>query len=274
MKILLSCFFALLLLPQFAIADPIFIAGSTTVKKFMELAAEKYQENHIGVSFHINGGGSTDGFGEAISNNAHIGMMSRELTAEEEGKLGAYKQITIAYDAVTPVVSDEVYHQGNITKISMENLAKIYRGEINNWRELSGFDRPILVVDKELHLGTRYVFANTLLGSPKAKARNDAVIIEDNLDVTSLVQASDQAIAYVSLSYVDDNVHALDIIVDDKLIVPNQQNIRSGTYPFSRKLHLIVPENLPAYVQVFINFLLSPEGQAMVKQAGYVPLLN
>jgi len=276
MKIFLSCFFALLLLPQCSMADSISIAGSTstTVKKFMELAAEKYQENHPEVSFNINGGGSTDGFGEAISKNAHIGMMSRELTAEEEGELGAYQLMTIAYDAVTPVVSHEIYHSGNITSISMENLAKIYRGEINNWRELGGSDRLILVVDKEIHRGTRYVFAQALLGSPTAKAREDAVVIEDNLDVANLVKASDQAIAYVSFSYADDDVHALDILVDGKLIVPNQQNIRRVFSPFSRKLHLIVPKHSPAYVQAFIDFVLSPEGQAIVKQAGYVSVLH
>jgi len=274
MKILLSYFFTLWLLPQFAIADAISIAGSTTVNPLMQLLTKKYQASHASIYFYIDAEGSKQGFGAAISQHAHIGMMSRELSETEMNKMDGYKSLVIAYDTTSPIISDEIYHLGNITKISIENLAKIYRGEINNWRELGGPNRPILVVDAKMHHGSRYVFAKALLGSPTAKVTKRAVVIDGDVEMANLVKASDQAISYISAAFGNEDIHTLSILVNGKVIEPSRQNIQSGTYPFSRKLHLIVPNHLPAYVQAFIDFVLSPEGQAIVKQAGYVPVLH
>ncbi len=270
-KFMLILFMLVPVAIQAANAETIVISGSTTVKKFVEVAAASYKEMHPDVTVNINGGGSTSAFGQMLDQRIDIGMMSRELTAQEESSIGEIQQIAVAMDAVTPVVSREVQH-GGLSRISIEDLAGIYRGEITHWNQLGGANREILLVDIDMHRGTRHVFASYVLGSPTAPVASDAVILEANDDIATIVANSDQAIAYVSASYVDDSVHALALEIGGEIISPSMANIRSGAYPISRKLYVLVPKEASASVQQFIEFLISSKGQSIVEQAGYLSI--
>jgi len=251
-------------------AETITIAGSTTVKKYMGLVAEAYMTQHPETSFDINGGGSTSGFGKVIDGRVNIGMMSRDLTDAESKAMSGFQHVVTGYDAVSPVVSDELHHQSGITSLSVDQFANIYRGKITNWKEVGGPDRSILLVDKEIHRGTRYVFASYILGDPLASVSPEAVVLEDNNDVRNIIIASDQAVAYISASYVEEHVLPLGVESHGQILRPDPKNIRDGSYPLSRKLYLIVPNSAADGVQNFVQFILSPEGQSIVEKAGYL----
>jgi len=263
----------ILLLSPAAWAETISISGSTTVQKYMRLAAQAYQSLYPHISFTISGGGSTAGFAQQTDRRTQIGMMSRDLTAQEQQELSqsGIKQIAIAMDAVVPVVSGEIYDAG-VHQISPQQLAGIYRGEIRNWHDIGGPDSPIIVVDKNTYHGTRAVFAHYILGSSEAPKPSVSIILDSDDDILRLLQSSDQAIAYVGIGYINRTVHGLGLNIDGKLITSSYTSIRNGHYPMSRKLYLLLDKQTPAYVQAFVQFILSARGQAIAERAGYLPI--
>ncbi len=258
-----------------AFAETISIGGSTTVQKYIKLAAASYSAIHPDIHFNIQGGGSSTGFGLIKDKIVHIGMMSRELTMQERNLINpnVTRHIGIALDAVVPVVSREVYESG-IQRITHDALAQIYRGQITNWKQLGGFDRRIIVVDKNIYHGTRVVFSDYVLGSDNFafESPESSVALDSDDDVIQLVKHSDQAIGYVGIAYLNKDIRVLSFEVDGETIKVIPANIRSNTCPMSRKLYLLVDKHAPDYVQNFIKYILSEKGQAIVKQAGYLPI--
>ena len=268
---------SLLLMPP-AQAATISIAGSTTVLKYIQLAANRYQQLHPDTHFTISGGGSTNGFAQMADGRVEIGMMSRDLRANERQVLDAahVRQVAVALDAVVPVVSAELYAAG-LHSISRQQLADIYRGKLRNWQQLAGQgwrgpDRPILVVDKNSYHGTRAVFADYVLGENRPPNRDVSIVLDGDRDILRLLQSSDQAIAYVGIAFVSGSMPSLKLRVDGHLIAASEASIRRGTYPMARRLYLLLPEHPPAAVAQFLRFILSREGQALVGQAGYLSL--
>lgn len=268
-KYLLVTLSMLMFLIQPASAETISIGGSTTVQKYIELAAEAYSSTHPGISFNINGGGSTAGYALIVDRRLHVGMMSRELSEQEKQALGDTRVIAFALDAIVPIVSREIYESG-IHQISPENLAAIYRGHITNWKNIGGPDRRIFVVDKNTYHGTRHVFSDYVLGSVSEPSAS--VVLDSDDDVVRLVKSSDQAIGYVGIGYIAPTIRTLSLEINGKAISASTANIRSGAHPLSRKLYLLVPKAAPDYVQTFVQFILSREGQMLVHKAGYIPM--
>jgi len=259
------------MLAQQGKAEVITIAGSSTVKKFIRIAADAYSSRHPETQFIINSGGSTAGFAELIDGRIQIGMMSRELTNKEANQLSAIQHLVVAIDAVVPIVSREVFQSG-IRKIDLPSLARIYKGEIVNWSELGGIDKEILVADKEVHRGTHFVFAKAVFGDPNETGSNRAIILGDNKEVVNLVSSSDQAIGYVSFAFAKGDVAPLSLTIHDKVVAADIPNIRDEAYPMARKLYLLIPKDAPDYVAEFVRFALSKEASILVKKAGYIPV--
>jgi len=262
-----------LLVNQFALAESISISGSTTVQKYINLAASEYIRLYPDMSFNIGGGGSTAGFAQAVDGRIQLGMMSRELSGDEKIELehANIQAIPIALDAVVPIVSDEVYAAG-VHAINVRQLAAIYHGTIRNWKEFGGEDSQIIVVDKNTYHGTRAVFAGYVLGQGEEPNPDISIILDSDNDIIRLVQSSDQAIAYVGVGFLNGLVQGLNLKVDEQLIAPSYISIRNGHYPMSRKLYLLVPKSSPKFVQRFVQYILSSEGQRLAEKAGYLPL--
>jgi len=258
---------------QFAVAESISISGSTTVQKYIKLAAVAYQKAHPDMSFNIGGGGSTAGFAQVVDGRIHIGMMSRDVRSEEKLELeqANIQVIPIALDAVVPVVSDEVYAAG-VHDISLQQLADIYQGKLKNWHDLGAEDSQIIVVDKNAYHGTRAVFSTYVLGEAGVPNPDVSVILDSDDDIVRLLQSSDQAIAYVGIGFLNGLVQGLNLKVDGKIIAPSYISIRNGHYPMSRQLCLLVAKSAPGFVHSFVAYMLSPEGQELAEQAGYLPL--
>ena len=248
------------------------IAGSTTVLPIISIAAEEFRKNNPEINIIVNEGGSGVGVNQLGEGKINIGMVSRDITQEE---ISAYpnvifRPISIGIDAVVPVVSSEIYNAG-ITSLTLEEIAKIYRGEIRNWKELGGPDKEILVIDKEVSRGTRHVFMEIILGNKEAIAEGaDLVLGSNNEEQTALVQ-SDAAIGMLSNAWLNEDVKGLNIkMLDGTLIEPSLENIINNKFPITRDL-LIVTNGKPAgAIEDFIEYLLSSEGQKIVEEAGYV----
>jgi len=137
---------------------------------------------------------------------------------------------------------------------------------------LGGPDARIFVIDKEASRGTRHVFAEAVLGDAHARAPGASVISGSNNEEQALVAHSDQAIGMLSNAWLNDDVRGIAVGKGNKAVFPDIGHVRDSSYPISRNLHILLSKKGPPEVRDFANFLLSPEGQAIVKKSGYLPV--
>jgi len=246
--------------------------GSTTVLPVMSEASDAYHKAHPDITITVSGGGSGVGIASIIQGTAQLGMASRETSPEEQAKLeGKVDNIVIASDAVAVVISKAVYESG-IHQLSIAQIAAIYHGKIRNWKELGGLDKRILVIDKEASRGTRHVFAKAVLGSSHARAEGASIISGSNNEEQMIVSRSNNAIGMLSNAWLNDKVRGVDVIVNGKAIAPTIEHVRDGSYPIARGLHVLLPHTASAASKDFVQFLLSKQGQMIVKHVGYLPV--
>ncbi len=224
-----------------------------------------------GQTIIVNAGGSGAGFNQLGEGQTDIGMMSRDITQDELDRFPNlnFKIIPIGTDAVVPVVSSEIYAAG-IRTLSFKDLDAIYSGTVDNWSAFGGPDKAILVIDKEASSGTRHTFMEIVMGDKNALAPGaDLVLGANNEEQTALAQ-SDSAIGMLSHAWMNADVIGLSIKQNGVLIDPTLENIRSGVFPITRDLNLIIRSDIRPEAQAFIDYMLSAEGQKHVANSGYV----
>ena len=253
--------------------ERISVSGSTTVLPAVSRAAEQFTED-TGQLITVNAGGSGSGFNQLAEGQTDIGMMSRDITSGELTQFSnhSFTPIAIGRDAVVPVVSSEIFNAG-VTSISLSDIAKIYRGEIDNWSSFGGPNQEIFVIDKEASSGTRQTFMQIVMGSSKAEAEGaDLVIGSNNEEQTALTQ-SDSAIGMLSIAWLNDDVKGLSVLLDDGTqIEPTLKNVQNGRFPIVRDLNIVIRGDISNMAQDFVDYLLSPQGQVFVEQSGYIKI--
>ena len=228
--------------------------------------------DHRDVNIIVNAGGSGVGINQLGEGKIEIGMASRDLTKSEISKFPNVRFVVhvIGKDAVVPVISSEIFDSG-VQALTLAQIAGIYKGEINNWKEVGGPDREILAVDKEKSRGTRHVFMAAIMGDKEADAPGaDLVLGSKNEEQTAITQ-SNAAMGMLSHAWLNDDVKGLSIIMPDGTVVsPTLENIVNGKYPIARELHLLTNGMPQGNTQKFIAYILSEAGQKIVEASGYV----
>lgn len=256
--------------------EAIKVAGSTTVLPVVSKVAERFQMKHPDVQFIVNAGGSGVGINQLGERKIDIAMVSRDITKAEMNRYPGTNFVVhpVGIDAVVPVVSSEIYNAG-IHTLTLKQIAKIYLGEITNWKELGGPDKEILVVDKEKSRGTRHVFMKVVLGDEEAVAPGADLVLGSNNEEQTAVAQSDAAIGMLSNAWLNDDVKGLSMDLPDHSVVqPTLENIMNGTFPITRELTLVTDGKPQGNSKAFIDFILSKEGQKIVKEAGYVGIVR
>lgn len=237
------------------------IAGSTSVQPVAELLADAYMEEHKDVKINYQGIGSSSGVKAANNQTAQIGTASRNLKAEEEG-WGLDKYV-IAYDGIAVIVNNA---NTNISDLTMEQVQKIFKGEITNWSEVGGNDVKIIVVSREAGSGTRGAFEEIVgleekINDKKVSAlTGDAIIAEGNGTVRANVAEKDNAIGYISLSYVDDSIKTVNV----NGVEPTVENVKAEIYPVYRPFLMLTKGEVDETTQSFLDFVFSDKGQEIV----------
>ncbi len=249
------------------------VAGSTTVLPIVSRAAERFQTRHTSVKITVNAGGSGVGIHGAGTRRLDIGFASREITPKENNRYAASQLNTtvIGRDAVACVVSSEIFH-GGVHSLSKQQIGDIYLGQITNWQQVGGPDRPIIVIDKETHRGTRHVFMQYLFGKSNARAPGARLVTGSNNEEQAKIAQSDSAIGMLSIAWINDDVVGIGIREGRQVIEPTLDNVRTGHFPIARNLNLITAGKPKGVVKQFVDYLLSQEGQAIVEASGYIPI--
>lgn len=249
------------------------ISGSTTVLPAVSKTAESFHME-TGKVVVVNAGGSGSGFNQLAEGQTDIGMMSRDITTEEKAQFPhlTFTPIAIGRDAVAPVVSSEIYKAG-VMSLTLAEIAAIYRGDIDNWNHVGGPDKAIFVIDKESSSGTRQTFMKVVMGDSKAAAPGADLVIGSNNEEQTAITQSDSAIGMLSHAWFNNDVKGIAIQrPDGTLIEPTLEKIRSGSFPITRDLNIVVRNDISPGAQDFIDYLLSASGQAFVADSGYIPV--
>lgn len=232
------------------------IAGSTSIMPFTEKLAEHFMVDHKNFIIDVQGGGSTAGIQATINNTVDIGMSSR-LLKENEKMLNT---ITICYDGIVVVV-----HPDNpIGMLSLAQIRQIFSGSVMNWRELGWIDRKIDAVSREEGSGTRSAFEDLIM---KGKEIDDGTMVQDsNGSVKEVVATDPYAIGYVSMGLVDKKVKP--VAIDN--VNPSIKTVKSGRYKIVRPFLYVTNGELDDKSKKFVDYVLSKEGQGILKNEGLV----
>ncbi len=241
------------------------ITGSTTVNPIMMLVAEEYD----GATLQISASGSGQGASDCINGTNDIGMLSRDLTqAELDAGLVAE---TIAYDAVAVIVDEDA----GVSNLTLEQIAKIYAGEITNWNQVGGNDLEIRPIVREDGSGTRDCFNEAL--ATVYDVDYDTIMAgynstNSNGTMANTVSSTTGAIGYVGLSYLSglgDGV--VEISVDG--VKASVETTLDESYEITRSLILVTNGEPDADEKALLDYMLSEAGQAFVEEEGYVPVI-
>ena len=233
--------------------------GSTSMEKVIKAVNGAFMEKNKGVTVNLNLTGSGTGIQEASEGKCDIGNSSRKLKDEEAEKLDA---TVVGLDGIALVVNPA----NKLEDITLEDLAKVYSGEITNWKELGGDDKSIVVIGREDGSGTRDGFESIVMGDKEPKYAQE---LESTGSVINAVATTDGAIGYASLANVDETVKALKI----GGVEATEENVKSGAYEVQRPFICATLKGSDnKLVAAYIDFILSEEGQALVLAQGAVPV--
>lgn len=233
--------------------------GSTSMEKVIKAVNGAFMEKNKGVTVNLNLTGSGTGIQEASEGKCDIGNSSRKLKDEEAEKLDA---TVVGLDCIALVVNPA----NKLEDITLQDLAKVYSGEITNWKELGGDDKAIVVIGREDGSGTRDGFESIVMGDKEPKYAQE---LESTGSVINAVATTDGAIGYASLANVDETVKALKV----GGIEATEENVKSGAYEVQRPFICATLKGSDnKLVKAYLDFILSEEGQALVLAQGAVPV--
>jgi phosphate transport system substrate-binding protein len=266
-QILVIAFAAVFLMAGLAWAGSITIKGSTTVLPIAQKVAEAYMKENPDVRISISGGGSGNGMKALIDGTTDIADSSRFIKDKElkmAMERGRYPvPFAVAYDCIIPVV----HPTNSIKDLTMDQLKAIFKGEIENWKDVGGPDRKIVVISRDTSSGTYEVWEKKVM--EKEKVYPGALLQASNGAVVQAVSKNKNAIGYIGLGYLDESVKGLTV----NNIKGSKDTTLSGVYPISRPLYMFTDGWPKGDTLNFINYVLHPQkGQKHAEETGYVPL--
>jgi phosphate transport system substrate-binding protein len=234
------------------------LAGSTSIQPFADKWAEVFMEKRPGLGVNVQGGGSSAGIQACKSGACQLGMSSRELKGDEKDLF----EIVIARDGLAVIV-----HPSNpVRGAKLAEVKQIFSGDLRNWKLLGGPDRPITVVTREEGSGTRGAFQELVMG--KTRIFRGAITEDSNGTVREIIAHDPYSVGFISLGLVNEQVRSLDL----DGVAANDENIMNGRYKLVRPFLFVSRGEPTGLAKQFVDFVLSEEGQALVKKEGLLPI--
>ena len=242
--------------------ESITAVGSSALQPLVETVAELYQAENPGKFVNVQGGGSGTGLSQVQVGAVEIG--NSDLFAEERSGIDASLLVDhrVAAVGITPIVNKEI----GVDNISLEDLKKIFLGEITNWQEVGGIDQPVVLLNRASGSGTRDTFEKWVLDGEISKQAQEQ---DSSGMVRQIVGDTPGAISYVAFSYVTEDVATLSI----DGVEPTEENVTTNEWVIWSYEHMYTRGEPESLTKEFLDFVLSDEIQnTIVGELGYIPV--
>ena len=242
-----------------AVSGTVSTDGSTSMEKVIGALSESYMAANKDVTVNYNPTGSGSGITAVQEGTCDIGLSSRALKDEE--KAAGLQETVLAYDGIAIIV-----HPDNpVSDLTLDQIAKLYTGEITNWKDVGGNDAAVVLIGREAASGTRDGFESITGTKEKCQYRQE---LTSTGDVITAVSQNPDAIGYASLASVKDSVKALN--VDG--VTPSEATVKDGSYKVQRPFVLVTMEGraLTPAAQSFFDYATSSGAADIIAKAGAV----
>lgn len=235
--------------------------GSTSMEKVIGALGEAFESSNSGVTFTYNPTGSSSGITAVTEGRCDIGLSSRNLKEEEMAQ--GLTETILALDGIAVIVNPD----NPINDLDLDTIAKIYTGEITNWKDIGGNDLEIVLIGREAGSGTRDGFESITGTEDACKYRQE---LTSTGDVITTIAGNPGAIGYASLASVKETVKPLSV----GGIVPTEETVKDGSYQVQRPFVLVTKSDtkLSETAQKFFDYVTSPEANEIISSAGAVPV--
>ena len=237
--------------------------GSTSMEKVIMSLGESFQAENKGITVGYNPTGSGSGITAVSEGRCDIGLASRALKDDE--KASGLKETVLALDGIAIIVNPE----NKVSDLTLEQIAKIYTGEITNWKDVGGDDAEIVLIGREAGSGTRDGFESITGTKDSCKYRQE---LTSTGDVITTVAGNPNAIGYASLASVKDTVKAISV----NGVAPSEATVSDGSYEVQRPFVLVTKEGveLSKAAQLFFDYATGKDAADIISAAGAVPVVK
>ena len=235
--------------------------GSTSMEKVIMSLGEAFQAENKGITVGYNPTGSGSGITAVSEGRCDIGLASRALKDDE--KAAGLKETVLALDGIAIIVNPE----NKVSDLTVEQIAKIYTGEITNWKDVGGDDAEIVLIGREAGSGTRDGFESITGTKDSCKYRQE---LTSTGDVITTVAGNPNAIGYASLASIKDTVKAISV----NGVAPSEATVSDGSYEVQRPFILVTKEGveLSKAAQLFFDYATGKDAADIISAAGAVPV--
>ncbi len=252
--------------------------GSDTLVNIALAWAEAYREARPDVSIAVTGGGSGTGIAALINGTVDLANASRAMKENEieEAQANGIEPVehVVAIDALAVIV-----HPDNpVSQLTITQLADIYTGRITNWQGVGGNDAPIILLSRETNSGTHVYFLEEVVRRGEAGNKDifapQTLLMPSSVGITSELRRNPNAIGYDGLGYVDPAHEKILAVARDEhnpYVLPSAETAADGRYPLARNLFMYTAGEATGAIAEYLDWILSPTGQAIVVKLGFVP---
>jgi phosphate transport system substrate-binding protein len=252
--------------------------GSDTMVNLALAWAEAYLEVAPAVEISVTGGGSGTGLAALINATVDLANASRQIKPEEieQARANGVEPVetVVARDAIAVVV-----HPANpVDHLTIDQISAIYSGAIGNWKEVGGADRPIVRLSRETNSGTHVYFLEAVVRRGQQDDRTlfaaDTLLLPSSEGIAAEIAYNENAIGYDGLGYVTDEMKVVAVGANSSgpFFLPSVETVNLGQYPIARDLYIYSAGRPSPQARDYLDWILSPPGQALVASLGFVPL--
>jgi len=252
--------------------------GSDTMVNLALAWAEAYTAQHPEVRIAVTGGGSGTGIAALINGTVDIANASRAMKPEELERAQANGVEPVEHVVAADAIAVVVHPSNPVAGLTIDQLSQIFTGQVTNWQEVGGEDRPIVLLSRESNSGTYIYFLEEVVR--KGEKDNQALFSPETLlmpsseGISAEIRQNPNAIGYDGLGYVtgDQKTVAVAAWPGAPYVLPTIATVKDGSYPIARSLYMYTNGQPTGVIKDYLDWILSEEGQAIVRELGFVPL--
>ena len=252
------------------VSGSINVEGSDTLVNMAQAWAEAYMGDNPDVLISVKGGGSGTGIAGLINGTIDFADASRAIKDEEVEAAEANGVNPVEHKVSIDGIAVIINADNAVTGLSLEDLGKVYRGEITNWKDVGGTDETIVITGRDTSSGTYEYFKEAVVANDDEEAEYAAEMLNlaSNQAIVDEVKGNTAAIGYVGLGYLIDEIKVVEI----GGVAASVETASDGSYAISRYLYMYSDGEPQGVYATYLEWILGSDGQAIAADQGFVPV--